>query len=233
MNPENSKANETHRFKLSLADKLNLKDPSKNMALANLSIYYTWKNSKSAYNKNKFKTSAPNWNDEFDLLDGSYSTADIQDYFEFIIKKHETLTENPPVQIHRNKIKNRKFFKVKKGCKLELLSSETMKLLGSTKKDVDQDKDEEDVPKLQSVEVVLAHCNLVNNNYQQASKVLFTFVTNEQFGKLINIAPNSLIMLSTTNAEFSSIEVWFTDENSEPLEIEDNVNMTLIIGQTL
>ena len=105
-----------------------------------------------------------------------------------------------------------------------------MKLLGSTKKDVDQDKDEEDVPKLQSVEVVLAHCNLVNNNYQQASKVLFTFVTNEQFGKLINIAPNSLIMLSTTNAEFSSIEVWFTDENSEPLEIEDNVNMTLIIG---
>ena len=230
MNPENSKANETHRFKLSLADKLNLKDPSKNMALANLSIYYTWKNSKSAYNKNKFKTSAPNWNDEFDLLDGSYSTADIQDYFEFIIKKHETLTENPPVQIHRNKIKNRKFFKVKKGCKLELLSSETMKLLGSTKKDVDQDKDEEDVPKLQSVEVVLAHCNLVNNNYQQASKVLFTFVTNEQFGKLINIAPNSLIMLSTTNAEFSSIEVWFTDENSEPLEIEDNVNMTLIIG---
>ena len=86
MNPENSKTNETHRFKLSLADKFNLEDPSKNMALANLSIYYKWKNSKSAYNKNKFKTSAPNWNDEFDLLDGSYSTADIQDYFEFIIK---------------------------------------------------------------------------------------------------------------------------------------------------
>ena len=230
MNPENSKTNETHRFKLSLADKFNLEDPSKNMALANLSIYYKWKNSKSAYNKNKFKTSAPTWNDEFDLLDGSYSTADIQDYFEFIIKKHETLTENPPVQIHRNKIKNRKFFKVKKGCKLELLSSETMKLLGSTKKYVDQDKDGEDVPKLESVEVVLVHCNLVNNNYQQASKVLFTFVPNEQFGKLINIAPNSLIMLSTTNAEFSSIEVWFTDDNSEPLEIEDNVNMTLIIG---
>ena len=105
-----------------------------------------------------------------------------------------------------------------------------MKLLGSTKKDVDQDKDGEDVPKLESAEVVLAHCNLVNNDYQQASKVLFTFVPNEQFGKLINIAPNSLIMLSTTNAEFSSIEVWFTDDNSEPLEIEDNVNMTLIIG---
>ena len=116
------------------------------------------------------------------------------------------------------------------GYKLELLSPETMKLLGSTKKDVDQDKDGEDVPKLESVEVVLVHCNLVNNNYQQASKVLFTFVPNKQFGQLVNIAPHSLIMLSTTNTEFSSIKVWFTDQNSKPLEIEDTVNMTLIIG---
>ena len=219
-----------HRFKLDLIDKLNLKDPKKNMALANLSIYYTWKNIKSEYNNNKFKISAPTWNDTFDLPDGSYSIADIQDYFEFIIKKHETLTENPPVQIYLNKIKNRIVFKVKTGYKLELLSPETMKLLGSTKKDVDQDKDGEDVPKLESVEVVLVHCNLVNNNYQQASKVLFTFVPSKQFGQLINISPHSLTMLSTTNTEFSSIEVWFTDQNSEPLEIEDNVNMTLIIG---
>ena len=72
--------------------------------------------------------------------------------------------------------------------------------------------------------------NLVNNNYQQASKVLFTFVLNKQFGQLINIAPHSLIMLSTTNTEFSSIEVWFTDQSSEPLKIEDSVNLTLIIG---
>ena len=103
-----------------------------------------------------------------------------------------------------------------------------MKLFGSTKKDVDQDKDGEDVPKLESVEVVLVHCNLVNNNYQQASKVLFTFVPNKQFGQLINIAPHSLIMLSTTNTEFSSIKVWFIDQNSQPLEIEDNVNVTLL-----
>ena len=97
MNTENKKTNEPHRFRLSLADKLNLKDPSKNMALYNLSIYYTWKNIKSAYNNNKFKISAPTWNDEFDLPNGSYSIADIQDYFEFIIKKHDTLAENPPV----------------------------------------------------------------------------------------------------------------------------------------
>ena len=105
-----------------------------------------------------------------------------------------------------------------------------MKLLGSTKKDVDQDKDGEDVPKLKSVEVFLLHCNLVNNNYQQTSKGLFIFVPNKQFGQLINIAPHSLIMLNTTNTEFSFIEVWFTDQNSEPLEIEDKVSLTLIVG---
>ena len=126
----------------------------------------------------------------------------IQDYFEFTIKKHETLAENPPIQIYPNKIKSRIVFKIKTGFKLELLSSETMKLLGSTKKDVDKDKDGENVTKLESVEVVSVHCNLVNNIYQQASKVLFTFVPNKQFGQLITISPHSLMMLKTTNAEF-------------------------------
>ena len=121
--------------------------------------------------------SAPTWNDTFDLPDGFYSIADIRDYFEFIIKKHETLTENSPIEIYPNKIKNRIVFKIKTGYKLELLSSETMKLLGSTKKDVDQDKDGEDVPKLESVEVVLVHCNLVNNNYQQNIESIFYFCT--------------------------------------------------------
>ena len=119
---------------MSLVDKLNLKDPNKNMVLTDLSIYYTWKNIKSAYNNNKFKISAPTWNDKLDLPDGSYSIADIQDHFEFIIKKHGNLAENPPVQIYPNKIKTRIVFKVKTGCKLELLSLETMNLLGSTKK---------------------------------------------------------------------------------------------------
>ena len=94
----------------------------------------------SEYNNNKFKISAPTWNDEFDLPDASYFIADILDYFEFIIKKHETLNENPPVQIYLKKIKNRITFKIKTGCKLELLTPETMKLLGSAKKYVDKDK---------------------------------------------------------------------------------------------
>ena len=110
MNTENSKKNEPHRFKLDLADKLNLKSPKKNIALAKLSIYYTWKNIKTKCNNNKFKISAPTWNETFDLPDGSYTIDDIQDYFEFIIKKHETLTDNPSIQIYPNKIKN---FKIK------------------------------------------------------------------------------------------------------------------------
>ena len=89
------------------------------------------------------------------------------------------------------------------------------------------------MPKSESAEVVLIHCNLVNNNYQQASKVSFTFVPNKQFGQLINIVPYSLTMLSTTNTEFLFIEVWVTDQNSKPLEIEDTVSLTLIIGLTL
>ena len=104
-----------------------------------------------------------------------------------------------------------------------------MELLGSTKKDVDKDKDWEDVPNLESVEVVLVHCNLVNNIYQQASKVLFTFVPNKQFGQLITIETHVLTMLKTTNTEFQSIQVWFTDQNNRPLEIEDSLNITLII----
>ena len=121
-------------------------------------------------------------------------------------------------------------FKTKTGHKLELLSKETMQLLRSLKKDIDQNKDGEIVPKLETVEVVLVQCNLVNNNYQQASKVLFTFVPNKQFGQLITISPHSLTMLKITNTEFSFIEIWFTDQSNRPLEIEDNVNIALIIG---
>ena len=106
MNTENSETSEPHRFKLDLADKLNLKNPNKNMALANLSIYYTWKNIKSEYNDNTFKIPAPTQNDTFDLPDGSYSIDDIQNYFEYIIKKHETLSEDLPIEIYPNKIKN-------------------------------------------------------------------------------------------------------------------------------
>ena len=105
-----------------------------------------------------------------------------------------------------------------------------MQLLGSSKKVIDKNKNGEVVPRLETVEVVLVHCNLVNNNYQQASKVLFTFVPNKQFGQLITVTPHSPIMLKTTISEFPFIEVWFTDQNNRSREIEDHVNTTLIIG---
>ena len=149
---------------------------------------------------------------------------------EYIIKKHETISNNPPVQIYVNKIKNRIIFKIKTGYKLELLSEETMQLLGSSEKVIDKNKNGELPPRLETVEVILVHCNLVNNNYQQASKALFTFVPDKKLRQLIIITPHSLTMLKTTNAEFSFIGIWFTDQKNRPLEIEDNVNITLITG---
>ena len=140
------------------------------------------------------------------------------------------MTQNPPVQIYPNKIKNRIVSKIKTGYKLELLTPETMKLLGNAKKDVDKDKDGEIVPKLESVEVFFEHYNLVKNDYQQTSKVLFNSVPSKEFGRLINISPHSLTMMNTVNTEFSFVEVCLTDQVSKALEIEDNVNLTLIIG---
>ena len=230
MNTKNSKTSEPHRFKYNLIDKLTLKNPNKNMASANLSIYYTWKSSKSIYNNNKFKISAPTWNDTFDLPDGSYNIPAIQNYFEYIIKKHETIAETAPILIYANNISNRIVFKIKTGYKLELLSKETMKLLGSTSNIINADKNSENVLRLENVEVVLVHCNLVNNSYQQHSRVLFTFIPNKQYGQLISISPHSSVFLKTMNAEFSEIDVWFSDQNNNALEIEDNVNISLIIN---
>ena len=118
MNTKNSKTNEPHRFKNDLIDKLDLKNPNRNMALANLSIYYTWKNVKPIYKNNKFKISAPIWNDTFDLPDGSYNIPAIQNYIEYIIKKHETIAKTAPILKYANKISNRIVFKTKTGYKL-------------------------------------------------------------------------------------------------------------------
>ena len=230
MNTANSKAKHLKKFVYNFTDKLNLKNPNKNVALANLSIHYTWENVKSDYNNNKFKISAPTWNDMFDVPDGSYSIAALQNYFEYIIKKHETIADVSPVLIYENEINNRIVFKIKSGYKLELLSKETMRLLVSSTDTIDGDKNSELVLKLESVDLVLVHCNLVNNSYQQGSKILFTFVPNKKYGQLIPVSPETLIMLKTVNTEFSFIEIWFTDQDNRPLEIEDSVNILLIVG---
>ena len=142
MNTKNSKTSEPYRFKYNLIDKLDFKNPNKNMALANLSIYYTWKNVKPIYKNNKFKISAPAWSQKFDLPDGPYNIPEIQDY---IIKKHETIADTGPILIYANNITNRIVFKIKTGYKLELLLKETM--LGSTSSIINKDKNSEIVPR--------------------------------------------------------------------------------------
>ena len=132
--------------------------------------------------------------------------------------------------IYVNKIENRITFKIKTGYYLELLTPETMKLLGSTKSKITKDENGENVPHLEITEVVLVHCNIVNNDYQQDSRVLYTFVPNKSFGQLLDISPKNFIFLKTFDSEFSYIEVWFTDQNSKPLEIEDKINITLVIN---
>ena len=103
---------------------------------------------------------------------------------------------------------------------------EKMKLLGSTKSKITKDENDENLLHVEITEVVLIHCNIVNNNYQQDSKVLCTLVPNKSFGQLLNISPKNFIFLKTLNSEFSYIEIWLTDKNSEPLEIEDKINVT-------
>ena len=140
INTSNSATNKSNEFLYKFIGKLDLKNPNKTMAFANLSMYYTWKNTKSSYNNNKFKILAPTSNETFDLPDGSYSIAAIQDYFNYIIKKHETVEATPQVPIYVDTIKNRIVFKIKSGYKLELLSKEAMKLLGSTTSEISTDK---------------------------------------------------------------------------------------------
>ena len=174
VNSENSKTSKPHVLKLNLTSKLDLRTGEKVIALSNLSIYYTWRNIKSSYNNTKFKISTPTWNDEFELPDGSYSVSDIQDYFKYISKKHGENTNKPSVQIYVNKIENRITFKSKDGYALERLTPQTTKLLGSTKNEITEDKNGENAPHLEITEVILIHCNMVNNDYQKDSRVLYT-----------------------------------------------------------
>ena len=115
MNSENSRTSEYHVLVLNLTDKLDVREGQKAVALSSLSIYYTWKNIKSSCNNNKFKIYAPTWSEQFELPDGSYSVSDIQDYFEYILKKHSESVDNPSIRIHVNKIENRITFKIKNG----------------------------------------------------------------------------------------------------------------------
>ena len=137
--------------------------------------------------------------------------------------------DKPSVKIYINKVENRITFKIKNEYSLEVLTKETMKLLGSTENKITKDKNGENVPHLEITEVVLVHCNMVNNDYQQDSRVIYTFVPNKFFGSLLDIFPSNHIFLKTFNSEYDEIVVWFTDQNSKPLEIGDRINLTMVV----
>ena len=229
MNSENCKASEPHVLILTLTDKLDLRGGEKSIALSNLSIYYTWKNIKGSYKNNKFKILAPTFKDKLELPDGLYFVSNIQDYFEYILKKHGENIDNPSLKIYANKLENKITFEIKNGCSLELLTPETMKFPGSAKNQTTKDKNGENVPHLEFTEVVLVHCNIVNNDCQQDSRILYTFVPSKLFGSLLEISPANHIFLKTFNSEFQTTKVCFTDQNSQPLEIKDRTNLTLVI----
>ena len=218
MSSGNSKTSDPHRLLLNLFDKINLKRSDKYVALSNLSIHYTWKNIKKSSKNSKLKVLALTWNEEFELPDGSYFVSDIHYYFAYILKKHGEKIDNSSIRIYVSKIENRITLKIKTRYFLELLIPEKMKFLGNTKsKELrmkSQDENGENVPHLEIIEVVLFHCNFVNNDYQQDSRVLYTFTHNKLFGQLLDISPKNFIF----NSEFSYIEVWFTDQNPKPLD---------------
>ena len=180
------------------------------------------------YKKVIQKQGALMWNEKFELPNGLNSASDIQDYFEYVIKKHGPVTDNPPITIYVNKIENRITFKIR--TFLELLAPETMKLCGNTKSKIVKDKNGKNVPHLEITEVVLLHCDIANNDSQQDSRVLYRLVPNKSFGQLLDISPKNFIFLKTFNSEFSYIEIWFTDQPSKPLEIEDEINITLVLN---
>ena len=229
INSENSRTSKYHVLLLKLANKLDLRIGQKSVALSNLSIYYTWKNIKSSYKNNKFKISTPTWRDEFELPDGSYSISDTEDYFEYILKKHSESVDDPPIEIFVSKNENKITLKIKNGYYLELLTPETMKILGSTESKITGEKNGENVPHLEVAELVLIHCNIVNNSYERNSIILYTFVPNKPFGSLLEISASNHIFLKKFSSEFQEIKLWFADQNNNPLEVEDKINITLII----
>ena len=140
------------------------------------------------------------------------------------------MTNDPPIRIYINKKENRITFGIKTGYCLELLMPETMKLLGSTKINITKDENGKNVSHLKITEVVLVHCNIVNNNYQHDFRVLYTFVPNKSFGQLVDVSSNDFIFFKIFNSEFAYNEAGFTDQNPRPREIEDKINITLVIN---
>ena len=162
---ENSKTSAPYVLILKLTDKLDLRRGEKSIALSNLSIYYTWKTIDSSYNNSKFKISAPTWNDNLNYQMGHILYQIFKTILSIFKKKHNEKIDNSSIKIYVNKTENRVTFKIKTGYYLKLLTPETMELLGGTENQITKNKNGKNVPHLEITEVVLVHCNIVNNDY--------------------------------------------------------------------
>ena len=157
--------------------------------------------------------------------------SDIQEYIEYIIKNHETLNTIPPIHVYISRMNKRLEFKIKDGYKLELQTPETMKLFGSIKRLIDKTKSGENVTCLEVVEVVSVQCNLLDNQYQQMSGVLYTFTPSKSYAYLLNVEPSYLVYLKVYNTGFDKMIITLTDHNGRLLQIEDKVNLILLINK--
>ena len=227
MSTENSKTSDPNKFRLYFIDKIDLRG-NKKIALSDLSIHYTWYNIKEEYNNNEFRLSGPVWSKYFNKPDGSCEIHQIQTYFlDEVIKKHESDVKSP-ILIYANRISNRVTFRIKADHKLELLTNEAIRLLGDGPI-IDTTKNGENVPKLEIVRNVLVFCNLVQNVYLQDSKLLFSFVLNFRFASLLSITPQVLKYCDTVDSIFDYIEISFADQNGRPLQIDDDITVSIII----
>ena len=233
MSTENSKRNDPNRYRLYFTDKIDLRG-NKKISLSDLLIHYTWHNIEEQYNNNKFRTTlfGPTWSKDVTLPDGSYEISQLRTYFlDEVIKKHESnikSNEQSPILIYANRILNRVSFRIKTGYKLELLTNETVILLGDGPI-IDTRKNDENVSKLEIVRNVLVFCNLVQSVYLQDSKLLFSFVPNSRFGSLLSITPQVLKYCDTVDSIFDYIEILFTVQNGRPLQIDDDITVSIII----
>ena len=176
--------------------------------------------------------SGPAWSEDVTIPDSSYEISQMQNYFlDEVVKKHASnvkSNEQSPILIYANRMLNRVSFRIKTGYKLELLTNETMRLLGDGPI-IDTTKNSENVPKLEIVRNVLVFCNLVENVYVQDRKLLFSFVPNSRFGSLLSITPQVLKYCDTVDSIFDCIEISFAHQNGRPLEIDDDITVTIII----
>ena len=231
MSTENSKTSDPNIFRLYFTDKIDLRG-NKKVALLDLSIHYTLYNIKEQYNNNKLRLSGPTWFEDVNIADGSYEISQIQNYFlDEVIEKHELnikFNETSPILIYANRILNRVSSRTKTGYKLDLLTNETMTLIRDGPI-LTQQRNVENVAKLEIVRNVLFFCNLVENVYLQDSKLLFYFVANSRSGSLLSITPQVLKYCDTVDSIFDYIESSFADQNGRPLEIDDDITVTIII----